>query len=228
MKKIISILAAVLLIFAVCKVKSQSVGFSYFFPTDGYFSNPIAPVNLSLPVSFGKYFQISPGISMNSIGGMSLTGLDDGLNADRPLVGPFQSINGSLLPTIVIPTKSVKLYLMGGVFGFATLNTKIIHGNFDKMLREQYDYNAVNSNMQFDKDNFGWGYVYGLKFSFKVQKNIWAYLGANYYMGSQDMSLHGDITAATASEGIVHYETGYPDTALKYEGLEIIIGVSVK
>ncbi|MGM0649982.1 MAG: hypothetical protein ACQES1_05675, partial [Bacteroidota bacterium] len=205
MKKTISILAAVLLLFSVCKVKSQSVGFSYFFPVDGYFSNPIAPVNVSLPISFGKYFQISPGISMNSIGGMNLTGLDDGLNSNRPLVGPFQSINGSLLPTIVIPTKSVKVDLMGGVFGFATINTKIMHGNFDKMLREQYEYDAVNSNMQFDKDNFGWGYVFGVKCSFKVKNNIWAYLGAKYYMGSQDMPLRGHITAATASEGIVHY-----------------------
>ena len=228
MKNLIRIVAGAILFFSVSQVSSQTVGFSYFFPTHGYFTNPIAPLNLSLPVSFGKYFQISPGVSMNNIGGMSMTGLGENLNSERPLVGPFQSINGSLIPTIVIPAKSFRVDIMGGMFGFASINTKLMHGNFDTMFNEHYNYYAISSGMQYDKDSFGWGYVYGIKFSFRLRKNIWGYIGGKYYMGSQDMPLSGTITAATDSDDVVRFESSFPDAAMRYEGIEFIIGVSIK
>jgi len=58
-------------------VSSQSIGFSYFFPKNGYFSNPVAPINFSLPIKFGKYFQTSLGIGLSNIGGMSMSGFPD-------------------------------------------------------------------------------------------------------------------------------------------------------
>ncbi|MDD2198972.1 MAG: hypothetical protein PHF99_02270 [Bacteroidales bacterium] len=55
------LIGALIIVLFFANAYSQSIGFSYFFPKNGYFSNPIAPVNLSIPVSFGKFFQISPG-----------------------------------------------------------------------------------------------------------------------------------------------------------------------
>jgi hypothetical protein len=228
MNKLIGIITGTLLLFSAGQVTSQTVGFSYFFPAHGYFSNPVAPLNFSFPVSFGKYVEISPEISMHSIGGMSMTGLGTDLNSKRPLVGPFQSINGCLIPAIVIPAKSFKVDIMAGLFGFASINTKLMHGNFDAMFNEHYDYYAISSDVQYDKDYFGWGYVYGVKFSFKVRKNIWGYVGGKYYMGSQGMPLSGTIRGATEADDIVRLESSFPDAAIRYEGIEFIVGVSIK
>lgn len=63
-------------------VNAQSVGFSYFFPKNGYFGNPIAPVNLNLPISFGNYLRISPGIGMDNIGGMTVSDMGDNYATD--------------------------------------------------------------------------------------------------------------------------------------------------
>ncbi|MFO7880170.1 MAG: hypothetical protein ACQES0_09900 [Bacteroidota bacterium] len=224
MKKLISIAAGLLLLLSVGGVKAQSLGFSYFFPTDGYFSNPIAPVHFSLPVAFGNYFQISPGISMNSIGGMSMTGLDEGLNSSRPLVGPFQTFNGSLVPTIVIPTKNVQLDLEGGVFGFVSMNTKLMEGSFDAMYEETYNLYAAKSDITYDKDMFGWGYVFGVKMSFRLQDNIWGFVGAKYYMGSQDMPLNGSVYTGDNSM----LPVDMPDASLQYHGFEITLGGAMR
>jgi hypothetical protein len=224
MKKTICILAALMLLASINVSKAQSLGFSYFFPTNGYFSNPIAPVHLSLPVKFGNFVQISPGISMNAIGGMSMAGLDDNLDAARPLVGPFQSLNGTLIPAIVIPTKSFQLDLEGGIFGFATLNTKLMDGSFDTMYEEAYDLNAANSDITYNKDLFGWGYVFGMKMSFRLKDNIWGFVAGRYYMGSQDMPLSGKVYSGNNNM----FPVDMPDASLQYHGFEITIGGAMK
>ncbi len=224
MKKSFYLIAAILILVSVNTSKAQSLGFSYFFPTNGYFSNPIAPVHVSLPVKFGNFIQISPGISMNSIGGMSMAGLDDNLDADRPLVGPFQSFNGSLVPAIVIPTKSFQLDLEGGVFAFATMNTKLMEGQFDSMYEEAHQLEAANAVLDYEKDIFGWGYVFGVKTSFRLKDNIWGFVGAKYYMGSQDMPLSGSVYTGDNSM----LPVDMPDASLQYHGFEITIGGAMK
>jgi hypothetical protein len=208
--------------------QAQSIGFSYFFPTHGYFSNPIAPVNINLPVKFGNYLQISPGISMNNIGGMSMTGFPAELNSERALIGPFQSLTGSLVPAIVIPTKSVELELMGGVFGFTGFNQKIMHGNFEDMLSEAYNYSSVSSDVQMDKSIFGWGYLIGTKLNIRVKDNIWGYVAVKYYMGAQNIGINGILRYASGNNASVYQEIHYPETKLHYHGFEITLGGTMK
>jgi hypothetical protein len=219
---------ALIIVLFFTKSYSQSIGFSYFFPKNGYFSNPIAPVNLSLPISFGNFFQISPGISLISIGGMNLDGLPDELRSTSPLIGPFQSLTGSLVPTIVIPTKNFQVDIMGGLFGFASLNTRLMSGNFNNMLSEAYNYQAIGSDISIDKSIFGWGYLFGAKLNFRIQDNIWGYIGARYYIGSQGMTLNGNYIAARADGSLVNNSIDYPDASLLYHGFEIIVGGALK
>jgi hypothetical protein len=227
MKRLL-LIAGIILALTTNYIQAQSIGFSYFFPKYGYFSTPIAPVHINLPVSFGKYFQITPGISMNSIGGMSLSGLPDELNSDQALVGPFQSFSGTLVPTIVIPSKNVELEILGGVFGFASMNVRLMSGNFDRMYAEAYDYNIVNSNLSFDKQDFGWGYVFGAKLNIRIKDNIWGYIAGRYYIGSQGLALNGDIATANNSSDVVNSQVSFPDASIRYEGFEITIGGSMR
>ena len=114
------LISVLLITIASSNLFSQSVGFSYFFPKNGYFSNPIAPVNFSFPLKFSEYFKISGGIGMTNIGGMSMTGFPESYNSERALVGPFQSLELNVIPTLVLPFKAVKFDLFGGVFGFTS------------------------------------------------------------------------------------------------------------
>ena len=159
---------------------------------------------------------------------MSLDRLPDELHSNTALIGPFQSFTGSLVPTIVLPTKNLQLDIMGGVFGFASLNTKLMSGNFNNMLCEAYNYQAIGSDISIDKSIFGWGYLFGAKINFKIKDNIWGYNGGRYYIGSQRMALNGSYTAYNADNSIINRSIDYPDASLLYNGFEIIIGGVLK
>lgn len=206
---------------------SQSIGFSYFFPENGYFSNPIAPVSLNLPLKFNNYFQITPGVVMNHIGGMSMTGFPSNYDSNRALVGPFQTFELNLVPTINIPMKNVRFDLMGGFFGFVSFNEKIISGNLNQMIIEKHGYDAINSNISIDKSSMGWGYLTGMRFNFRVTSNIWAYIGGSYYFGSQKMPLTGSYTAYENDKKI-NKDLNFSDTELLYRGFSLSVGVSIK
>ncbi len=210
------------------KSQAQSIGFSYFFPTHGYFSNPIAPVNFNMPLKFGRFLQISPGISMNNIGGMSMTGFPAKFDSERALIGPFQSLSMSLVPAIVIPTKSVELELMGGVFGFTGFNQKIMHGNFEDMISEANNYTSLSSDLNMDKSAFGWGYLVGTKLNIRIKDNIWGYVAVKYYMGSQNIGINGILQYASGENAAVDQEVDYPDAQLYYHGFEITIGGTMR
>ncbi len=228
MKRTIILLSLFAIILSGSLVKAQSIGFSYMVPTNGYFSNPIAPVHFSLPIKFGKYFQISPGIGMHNIGGMSMTGFPDGLNSKRALVGPFQSLNMSLIPAIVIPTKSFEVELQGGVFGFAAFNQKVMKGNFEDMISEVYHYTTLSSDLDIDKSNFGWGYVLGTKLNFKVKSNIWGFIGFKYYMGEQTFGIRSDLSYTTGNGAVQTRTADYTDSKVLYHGFEISIGGTMR
>jgi len=227
MKKFALILVVSTLLFA-SKAHSQSIGFSYFFPKNGFFSNPVAPVNFSLPVKMGKFFQISPGIGLYHIGGMSIKGFPDHYNSERALVGPFQSLELTLLPALVIPFKTAKIDFVGGVFGFLGFNEKFIRSEFNDMMAVAYNFSFMDTNIACKNYGFGWGYIYGIKFSFKVTKDAWGYIGANYYHGGQNLKISGQYKAADFDDVVYTGNFSYDETAILYQGLQISVGAILK
>ena len=169
MKKFL-LISVLLITIASSNLFSQSFGFSYFFPKYGYFSNPVAPVNLSFPLKFSDYFKISCGIGMMNVGGMSMIGFPESYDSKRALVGPFQSLELNIIPTLVIPFKTVKFDLFGGVFGFTSFNSKMIGANFNEMIALANNYSFVDSNIIMDKSTLGWGYLFGGKINVRVSK----------------------------------------------------------
>ena len=180
-----------------------------------------------MPFKFGNFIQISPGIGLSNIGGMSMTGFPDGYNSAQALVGPFQSLELNLIPAIVLPFKTVKLDFAGGIFGFASFNSKLLQGNFNNMFAEANNFDFANTNTIIDKKAIGWGYVFGIKISFKVTKSAWGYIGAHYYMGEQKMALNGEYNGV-ANNLVSSGTFAFPDAALLYHGLQISIGAILK
>ncbi|MDD3859745.1 MAG: hypothetical protein PHW83_06060 [Bacteroidales bacterium] len=227
MKKLKLIVIFLFLLFS-AQVYSQSVGFSYFFPKNGYFSNPVAPVNFSLPVKMSDFFQISPGIGLFHIGGMSMFGFSEEYNSERALVGPFQSMELTLLPAVVLSFKQVKFDILGGVFGFWGFNQKIIKSEFNSMLAEAHSYSSFDSNLNYKKNGFGWGYIFGTKLSFKVTKSAWGYIGANYYIGSQLFKVDGSYVATKSNTIIESGSFSFNNSKILYQGLQISVGAVLK
>lgn len=155
-----------------------------------------------------------------------MIGFPSNYDSERPLMGPFQSYEMILIPTIKIPAgKSVRIDIMGGVFGFATFNLKLNKGNFDNMLLETYNLVAINSDYSISKSPFGWGYMTGVRFNFKLSGKLMLYTGANYYFGSQKIKLDGSFRGFD-SEGAPHlFNNSYQDLELLYHGLAISLGV---
>lgn len=206
---------------------SQSVSVSYFFPKDGYFANPIAPLNFGLPVGFGDYFKISSGIGMKNIGGMSMSGFPSDYDSQRALIGPFQSMEISIIPTIVLNAGNAGIDLMGGVFGFTSFNKKIFHGNFNEMIAEAHSFKHVSAEMEMDASLFGWGYIYGFRFNFNVASNVRAFIGADYYLGSQEISFTGRYIGILDDHSVIEQEAAYESTKLLFHGLNITIGATL-
>lgn len=227
MKKF-AFLSLLFLFFSFVSVYSQSVGFSYFFPKNGYFSNPIAPVNFSLPLHMGQFFKVSPGIGMYNIGGMSMSGFPENYNSQRALVGSFQSLELTLLPAVVLPFKNLKIDFTGGLFGFLGFNQKIIAGQFNDMIKTANNYSSFDSDLTFKKTGFGWGYIYGMKINFKVTKKAWAYIGANYYTGWQNFKIDGDYTATIGNSTVEKGNFSFNSTRILYQGLQISVGAILK
>jgi hypothetical protein len=219
---------AAFLAFAITVASAQSVGFSYFFPKNGYFSNPIAPVNFSLPISFGKFFQISPGIGMYNIGGMSMIGFSEIYNSERPLVGPFQSLELTALPALILPFKNVKLEFGGGVFGFFAFNQKLLSSEFSDMIKTTNAFTAFDCNTQSPKSGFGWGYLYGVKLKVKVTKSAWAYVGLHIYNGRQNYKISGDYRAIVGSSTIEEGFFEFNNSQILYNGIQLSIGAVLK
>lgn len=211
---------------------SQSIGFSYFFPKNGYFGNPIAPIKLNLPISFGNYLRITPGIGMNNIGGMSVSGLSEGYQTDQPLIGPFQSLQLSLTPSIVIPIKKnkqkiVEIELMGGYFGFTTFSSKLMKGHFDDMIIATHDYDMVRTDVSLDPAFLGHGWVFGLQVDFRISKNIWGFVAGRYYLGEQPVNISGTYQYyrdGALGNGTIAFDNAFMD----YQGFEITIGGGLK
>lgn len=231
MKKTLLVIT-LLLIFSGSSAFSQSIGFSYFFPKNGYFGNPIAPIKFNLPLSFGDYIRITPGIGMNNIGGMAVEGLGENYQSDKPLIGPFQSLQLSLTPSIVIPIKNnkqkiVEIELMGGYFGFTTFSSKLMKGNFDEMILNTHGYEMIRSDVSIDPSFLGHGWVFGLQVDFRLSGNIWGFVAGRYYLGKQPVDISG--TYQYLNEGVTGNETlNFSDTYMDYQGFEITIGGGLK
>lgn len=225
MKKILIIFLSA---FLSISLYSQSLGFSYFFPVNGYFSNPIAPLKLSIPVTFGDYFEISPGVALYSIGGMGMTDLNEGYENSRPLVGPFHSFNATIVPTIVIPSGTFRYDLHAGIFAFHTFNTKLLTGNFEQMILKKENFQALSSDLKLDSRGWGWGFLYGLTVKFKITGKIWGKMGCDYYSGSQEMPVSGSYYASSFDKPLQKYYLDHPDARLDYRGFNVNIGVVLK
>ncbi|OFX72069.1 MAG: hypothetical protein A2X12_02375 [Bacteroidetes bacterium GWE2_29_8] len=220
-----SILTIIIIISINVNTFSQSVGVSYLFPKDGELSLPVSPFYYTMPLQFNDYFGINLTGAIYYIGGMSVKGLPDYIENHRPLLGPFVSLAGNVMPAITIPFKRFEICFQGGVFGFYNINPSLINGNIDRMLIENEDIDMANSDFSFD-NNPGWGWVYGINVITAISKKRALIIGCNYFDGSSDLNLRGSYNSyKIQSATYKNVDVDYSDSKLNFNAIEVSIGI---
>ena len=207
---------------------TQQLGasFSYFFPKNGYFSIPVAPVSFKdLGFKIGDYFGITTGITLYRFSGMGVKQLP--FESKLPLMGPLFATMIPLSFKIIIPTSILKVELIGGGFGYYPFGSHLIYGNLNKEIAAYEGWYIVSSDLQFD-NKFGYGYNYGGKITYFINKKIGAVLGAFYYNGSSPVNIRGDIYGGDLNNIIQTKSVEYPSSKLDFSGWEISLGVDYK
>lgn len=207
---------------------TQQVGasFSYFFPKNGYFSIPVAPISFKdLGIKFGKYAGLTSGLTLYRLSGMGVKGLP--FESKTPLMGPLFAVMLPLSLKIIIPTSILKFELIGGGFGYFPFWNHLIYGNLNKEIAEYEGWDITSSNLQFD-NKFGLGYNYGAKLTYFINKKIGAVLGAFYYNASSDVNIRGEIYGGNYNQTIESKPVNYSSSKLDFSGWEISLGVDYK
>ncbi len=227
MKKFI-LLSLASMFFITTSLKSQELGtsFSYFFPQNGYFSIPVAPVSIrGVGFSLGKYIAINGGLSLYRISGMQVK--SEMYQFEDPLAGPFFSL---LIPAqlqLILPMGNAKFKVHGGGFFYTNMGMKMQKDALHTAIMESTGALAVSSNSAVD-ESAGTGWQFGADFTYYIKKDLGINIKGRYYMGESDYKISGDYTAAY-SDGTITQETlSVTDAKLNFTGLELGIGVVFK
>ena len=88
--------------------QGQQLGmsFSFFFPRNGTFSNPISPFSFrGVGLNPSKYFSLETGFTLYRMSGMNVTGLP--FETREPLMGPFFSLFVPAQAVLKMPLNNV-------------------------------------------------------------------------------------------------------------------------
>jgi len=224
--KINAALLLVLISMAMPKcIKAQELGmsFSFFFPRNGYFSNPISPFSLrGIGVHPTDFFSIETGFSLYRMSGMNV--IDLPFETKDALMGPFFSIMVPLQGVFELSAGNVIFRVKGGGFGFYNFDTRINYGNMDRALREYYQVDVLNSDLQYD-NKIGIGYLVGGEIIFYFADKFGINFEVNYLAGGSDLNYRGNVTGGNVMDQIETQYVEFNDARLDYTGWEITIGV---
>lgn len=205
---------------------SQDLGlsFSYFIPKNGYFSVPVTPFSIrGVGFDLTRYFAIESGFTLYRISGMGVRDLP--YESKNPLIGPFFSIFVPLEGVITFSFDNQAFKIKGGGFAFYNFNTKINEGNLDRELREQLEWEVLNSDFTI-QNNIGFGYHFGAEYIIYFSQKFGLSFEAYYLSGSAPLDMKGTYSGVpTNGDNIVTEEADFKDAALDFTGYELSIGV---
>lgn len=207
------------------KGESQELGmsFSFFFPRNGYFSNPVSPFSLrGIGVHPTHFLSIESGFSLYRMSGMNVINLP--FETKDPLMGPFFSIMVPLQAVFELQVGNVTLRAKGGGFGYYNFDTRINYGNMDRAMRDYYQLDVANSDLKYD-NKIGIGYLVGGEIIFYFADKFGINFEVNYLAGGSDLNYRGYLTGGISPDIIETRYVEYKDARLDFTGWEITIGV---
>ena len=216
---------ALLLLCTFSPLKGQEFGlsFSYFFPKNGYFSNPVSPLSLrGIGVNFNRFVGIETGFTLYRMSGMNVTDLP--FESKDPIMGPFFSFMVPLDLVLSIGDDRQTFSIKGGGFTFFNFDNRINYGNLDRALVEDTGLEVVNADLDYD-NKLGLGVRFGAEYTFYFTKKFGLTLEGYYLIGSSDLNLRGEYSGSSSSTPFETVQVDFPESKLDFTGLEISIGV---
>lgn len=222
------VIIPVLIVLLCSKNSIGQIGVNYFFPQDGTFSIPLAPLSYSQPITFKKcrYFKLIPGGSVYNIGGMSVTGIPGEYPNNKPLIGPFYSVLISVMPALSIPIGAVDLDFCGGYWGAYNFVPKVNQGNMDKMFMNYEGWDACTSDIDF-KNTINHGYVVGMSISIWFNDDQALSPGLFYYVGGSNVGLNGSYTGGKLGAPVETKSVDFSNSRLNYRGFEVQLSLQI-
>jgi len=222
-KRILLIPVIILLLTFSARSQEMGMSFSFFFPKNGYFSNPVSPFSIrGLGVNVADFMSVETGFSLYRMAGMNVTGLP--FDSKDPLMGPFFSMMVPL--DIVLEAKAGNLIfrIKGGGFAFYNIDNRINYGNLDRIIAVHEGWNVANADFKFD-NSLGYGYSFGGEMVIYVTRKFGINIEANYYIGGSPVRFRGTYAGGTFSDPLEVREADYPDSKLDFTGMELTLGV---
>lgn len=222
-KRILIIPVFILLMGFTARSQEMGMSFSFFFPKNGYFSNPVSPFSIrGLGFNVTNFMKIETGFSLYRMAGMNVTGLP--YESKDPLMGPFFSLMVPLDIVLEAKTGNLIFRIKGGCFAFYNIDNRINYGNLDRVIASYEDWNVANADFKFD-NSLGYGYSFGGEMVVYVTRKFGINIEANYYIGGSPVRFSGTYTGGTFSDPIEVKEADYPDSKLDFTGMELTLGI---
>ncbi|HLF32602.1 MAG TPA: hypothetical protein VI583_00100 [Cyclobacteriaceae bacterium] len=223
--RIKSFIITLILVFSTCLLKGQQLGmsFSFFFPRNGSFSNPVSPFSFrGIGLNPSRYFSLETGFTVYRMSGMNVTGLD--FETNKPLMGPFFSLFVPGQAVLKLPLDKLVFSLKGGGFAFYNFDNRIIYGNLDRAIREYHGWEVANADFDFD-NRIGLGLIFGAELIVYVTKQFGLNFEANYLAGGSPVHFRGNYTGGNSASGIQSIQADYAESMLDFTGFEITMGI---
>lgn len=204
---------------------SQELGmsFSFFFPRNGYFSNPVSPFSFrGLGISPSRYLALETGFTLYRMAGMNIS--DMPFETREPLMGPMFSVFIPGEAVVKIPLENFVFKLKGGGFTFYNLGNRINYGNFDRAAAPYYGWDIVNANLDFE-NNIGYGWMAGTEIILYFNRQFGINFEVNYLSGGSPLRLAGILNGASTVNGLESLNVYYEDSRLDFTGWEITLGI---
>lgn len=224
------ILVAVLGLVLVSLTHGVGASFTYFFPRNGSFAHPIAPLSLSdIGVSFGKYVGVAASVSLLRISGLGITDTSGVPIGESPVLGPLTTARGSLYLKVMVPFWRITISAAGGGFLFYSFLPRLLEGNLDRLIASMEGHSTVTSDLGFT-NSLGYGYTFGGAIKVMVTDQVGIKAGAMYYIGRAPLAFSGSYTHANATTPATTSSTlpaVLQNVFVDFRGIEISIGADV-
>ena len=204
---------------------AQNVGlsFSYFVPRNGYFSMPVSPFSIrGIGVDINRFIALETGASLYRMSGLNV--IDLPFESKAALTGPNFTLFIPAEIVFQLKGQGVRFDIKAGGFFFYAFDQHLNYGNLDRALREQQQWDVVNSQFSFENKP-GFGLMGGVELTIDVTRQWGISIETNYLMGQSAIPMTGSYSGGTLGGTNSTIQAEYKDAKVDFTGLEFAIGI---
>lgn len=206
-------------------IKAQmGISTGVFIPDVGYTANVYGPLTFrGVGFTINKYFLVETGFTIYTMPGNGITHLP--FKAKVPLFGASNTLLIPLEIGFGVRVGDVSFSLSGGGFSFYNFTHRLDKGNWDRTINEYENWDVTNSTLNYE-NNIGFGYIWGAKIEYHVNKKLGIFINGNYLDGESPLNIVGSYSGGKLGGNITTKTANFNNAQLSIKGYEISIGAT--